>query len=378
MAIDTSLIKGAEFAATGGSSTGGYIDPAKYLSPGIKKFTDQIEAGIKKSEDAFASLMDDFDSYVDLSRLSDNQLSTAKNWLVDKKRKYSDIASKLSTMQRTDPKYSELTDELNRIQGAINTFAQQKEAYITNRIQMKDSNFDEYSRVDPKKVENYVNMYKNGAGFTVDETGNMIFKGIDGEDMPFYSSKEPSKKAINQANIISNISIKLNEAAKTGEEPSLSSIKLKINELIPNVETAKSLLQDKLLSEEIYFIDRDFKTIDTNGNKEIDDDEYLQQARKFLADAIYNSATSEYKPKLENTKSRESEPMTEVQKQLISVVETQIKNNRPIIIKDRIKLQPSDNGYQVLEYDKDTNKWRSTDRLVQNDEALNYWMQYKF
>lgn len=297
MAIDTSLIKGAEFAATGGSPTGGYIDPAKYLSPGIKKFTDQIEAGIKKSEDAFASLMDDFDSYVDLSRLSDNQLSTAKNWLVDKKRKYSDIASKLSTMQRTDPKYSELTDELNRIQGAINTFAQQKKAYITNRIKMKDSDFDEYSRVDPKKVENYASMYKNSAGFTVDETGNMIFKGVDGEDIPYYLREEPPTKAINQANIISNISIKLNEAAKTGEEPSLSSIKLKINELIPNVETAKSLLQDKLLSEEIYFIDRDFKTIDTNGNKEIDDDEYLQQARKFLADAIYNSATSEYKPK---------------------------------------------------------------------------------
>jgi len=378
MAIHTSLIKGAEFAATGGSPTGGYIDPAKYLSPGIKKFTDQIEAGIKKSEDAYASLMDDFDSYVDLSRLSDNQLSVAKNWLVDKKRKYSDIAMELSKMNRRDPKYSELTDELNRIQGAINTFAQQKKAYIADRIKMKDSDFDEYSRVDPKKVENYVSMYKNSAGFTVDETGNMIFKGVDGEDIPYYLREEPSKKAIGQANIISNISIKLNEAAKTGKEPSLSSIKLKINELVPDVETAKSLLQDKLLAEEIYFVDRDFKTIDTNGNKEIDDDEYLQQARNFLTDSMYNSAISEYKPKIENTKSRKPEPITELQRKLINVVETQVKEKQPIIIKDRIKLQPSDNGYQVLEYEKDTNKWRSTNRLVKYNEALNFWMQYKF
>jgi len=257
-------------------------------------------------------------------------------------------------MQRTDPKYSELTDELNRIQGAINTFAQQKKAYITDRIKMKDSDFDEYSRVDPKKVENYASMYKNGAGFTVDETGNMIFKGVDGEDIPYYLREEPSTKAINQANIISNISIKLNEAAKTGKEPSLSSIKLKINELIPDVETAKSLLQDKLLAEEIYFIDRDFKTTDTNGNKEIDDEEYLQQARNFLTDSMYNSAISEYKPKIENTKITEGQRQ-EIQKRKSAEAEYELmkKNRETLFLYGKAFISDDDGNFTYYEQNTD-------------------------
>jgi len=290
MAIDTSLIKGAEFAATGGSPTGGYIDPAKYLSPGIKKFTDQIEAGIKKSEDAFASLMDDFDSYVDLSRLSDNQLSTAKNWLVDKKRKYSDIASRLSKMQRTDPKYSELTDELNRIQGAINTFAQQKKAYITNRIQMKDSDFDEYSRVDPKQVENFTNMYKNGAGFTVDETGNMIFKGIDGEDMPFYLSEEPDKKAQDQASAIINLKKDVITKAFSGEKIDQDLLNLKLDAIIKNSQQARSLLQDGVLSDAVINIPEDF-------NLEKDDKAVVDQTKNLLAKSLMDVYNTKYKPK---------------------------------------------------------------------------------
>lgn len=300
MAIDTSLIKGAEFAATGGSSTGGYIDPAKYLSPGIKKFTDQIEAGIKKSEDAFASLMDDFDSYVDLSRLSDNQLSAAKNWLVDKKRKYSDIASRLSRMQRTNPKYSELTDELNRIQGAINTFAQQKKAYITNRIQMKDSDFDDYSRVDPKQVENFTNMYKNGAGFTVDETGNMIFKGIDGEDMPFYLSEEPDKKAQDQASAIINLKEDIITKAFSGEKIDQDLLNLKLDAIIKNSQQARSLLQDGVLSDAIINIPEDF-------NLEKDDKAVVDQTKNLLAKSLMDVYNTKYKPKIENTKITEGQ-----------------------------------------------------------------------
>jgi hypothetical protein len=371
MAIETSLIKGAEFAATGGSPTGGYIDPAEYLYPGIKKFTDQIEAGIKKSEDAYASLMDDFDSYVDLSRFSDNQLSAAKNWLVDKKRKYSDIASRLSKMQRTNPKYSELTDELNRIQGAINTFAQQKKAYIANRIQMKDSDFDEYSRVDPKQVENFTSMYGNGAGFTIDETGNMIFKGIDGEDMPFYLSKEPDKKAQDEASAITKIADDIITKAYSGKKIDQDLINLKLDAIIKNSQQARSLLQDGVLSDTIINIPEDFKL-------EKDDKAVVDQTKNLLAKSLMDTYSEKYKPNIENTKSRKPEPKTELQTQLINVVKTQVDKKLPIIIKDRIKLQPSNNGYQVLEYEKDKNKWRSTDRLVKYNEALNFWMQYKF
>ena len=289
MAIDTSLIKGAEFAATGGSPTGGYIDPAKYLSPGIKEFTDRIQAGIKKSEDAYASLMDDFDSYVDLSKFNDNQMSVAKNWLVDKKRKYSDIASKLSTMQRTDPKYSELTDELNRIQGSINTFAQQKKAYITNRIQMKDNDFDGYSRVDPKKVENYVNMYKNDAGFTVDETGNMIFKGIDGEDMPFYLSEEPDSKAQDQANAIINLTDDIITKASSGKPINETLLNLKLDQIIKTSQESRSLLQDGVLGNEIINIPEDFRL-------EKDDKAIINQTKDLIAKSLMDAYNSNYKP----------------------------------------------------------------------------------
>lgn len=295
MAIETSLIEGAKFAATGGSPTGGYIDPAKYLSPGIKKFTDQIEAGIKKSEDAYASLMDDFDSYVDLSRFSDNQLSASKNWLVDKKRKYSDIASRLSKMQRTNPKYSELTDELNRIQGAINTFAQQKKAYIANRIQMKDSDFDDYSRVDPKQVENFTSMYKNGAGFTIDETGNMIFKGIDGEDMPFYLSEEPDKKAQDQASAITKIADDVITKAYSGEKIDQDLLNLKLDAIIKNSQQARSLLQDGVLSDTIINIPEDFKL-------EKDDKAVVDQTKNLLAKSLMDTYNKKYKPKTEPNK----------------------------------------------------------------------------
>ena len=384
MAADANLIKGAQFAAAGGSPTGGYIDPAEYIKKGLKEFTDRIEAGQKNISENLKELQKENEKdTVNSSGLGHGQINIAEDWINKKKSERNDIDSQMSKIpNKGSSEYRELSKKRNQINRAIFNFGEEKDDFLENKQAYADINIDEISLTNSNKdlVDDSVLIYGNDGRFKVSENGEIIFNNSIGEEISFRDINvgKLKKKAKPQANSIISIDTNATENASKGQEPNLKIITNEVGSILTDFETARSVLQDRVLFGEIYNISKDFTPVDTNGDKNIDNEEYLEQARKFLADSIYNSAISQYKPNLENTKSRKSEPMTELQKQLISVVETQIKNNRPIIIKDRIKLQPSGSGYQVLEYDKDTNKWRSTDRLVKNDEALNFWMQYKF
>ena len=384
MAVDANLIKGAEFAATGGSPTGGYIDPAEYIGKGLKEFTDKIEAGQKKIEEDLKELQEENKKdVVDSSGLGNGQIDAATDWLNNKRLERADIESQMSKMpSRGSSEYRELAKKRNQINRAIFNFGEEKDDFLENKAEYADVNIDEISLTNSNKdiVDDSALIYGKDGVFEVSENGEIIFNNSKGEKISFRDVNvgKLKKKAKAQAQSIISNHTKAIENASKGQKPNIKTITNDVGSILTDFETARSVMQDRVLFGEIYNVSKDFTPVDTDGDKNIDNEEYLEQAIKFLADSIYNSATSEYKPKLENTKSRKSEPMKELQKKLISVVETQIEKNRPIIIKDRIKLKPSDNGYQVLEYDKNTNKWRSTDRLVPNNEALNFWMQYKF
>jgi hypothetical protein len=387
MAADANLIKGAQFAATGGSPTGGYIDPAEYIEKGLKEFTDRIEAGQKNISENLKELQKENEKdTVNSSGLGHGQINIAEDWINKKKSERNDIDSQMSKIpNKGSSEYRELAKKRNQVNRAIFNFGEEKDDFLENKQAYADINIDEISLTNSNKdlVDDSVLIYGNDGPFKVSENGEIIVNNSKGEEISFRDVNvgKLKKKAKAQANSIISIDTQATKYASKGQEPNLKIITNEVGSILTDFETARSVMQDKVLFGEIYALSKDFTPVDTDGDKNIDNEEYLEQARKFLADSIYNLAVSEYeqyKPNLENTRSRKSEPMTELQKQLISVVETQIKNNRPIIIKDRIKLQPSDNGYQVLEYDKDTNKWRSTNRLVEHNDALNFWMQYKF
>jgi len=265
MAID--IIKGEQYAITGGNPNGGFLDVGAVVGEAADKALKVVEKERAKSQMAsnrrqmeaekanrrISSYLSKMKSGADIEGLNKEQNKVIKDFLVNKKNTYVQAANLLATMSPGDPGYMEQVDIMNSVNQDITNLSNITKTYKLNQKDLlEDYQENLLSAGDPLRLNQAASIYDRDAVFNLDENGSMIFD-VDGKKINYADFNNPAPKATNSATAILKLTDNVyNTSFKNGQslnQYKLANIRSQIEEVIGgNPDIARSLVMDNLLT----------------------------------------------------------------------------------------------------------------------------------
>ena len=204
----------------------GFVDQGNVIQQGMLESVNLIRQDVARqtakknaANQKVASYINQLNSDVDLTSLTETQQQSINNFLVNGRNEYADIAVRLSKMDDpSSPQYMEDKNRLNSINRSFQNLSSQVKNYKNDKISyLKD--FDESLLSDGNKadtVENAASVYTNEADFAVNQSGGLMIWDNNNEDYKGYGEIEkPFLKDFQSADKI----LSMNEGVyKRGQE----------------------------------------------------------------------------------------------------------------------------------------------------------------
>jgi len=265
MAID--IIKGEQYAITGGNPDGGFLDVGAVVGEAadkVLKVVDKERAQrqiasnrrrmeAEKANRRISSYLSKMKSGSDIEGLNKEQNKVIKDFLVNKKSTYVQAANKLATMSPGDPGYMEQVDIMNSVNQDITNLSNISKTYKLNQKDLlEDYQENLLSMGDPLRLNQAASIYDPSAIFSLDENGSMIFD-VDGKKIDYADFNNPAPKATNSATAILKLTDNVyNSSFRNGQalnQYKLANIRSQIEEVVGgNPDIARSLIMDNLLT----------------------------------------------------------------------------------------------------------------------------------
>ncbi len=240
----------------------GFVDQGQAIQQGMASSINLIRQDVAKQKakkDAAnrrtASYINQLNSDVDLTSLTEEQQQGVNNFLVNGRNEYAEIAVQLSKMDDpASPQYMEYKNKLSSINRSFQNLSSQIKNYKEDKIAyLKD--FDESLVSDGNTtgvIENAASVYTNEANFAVNPSGNLMLWNDQEEDYKGYGEIEkPFLKDFKSADSI----LKMNESvyakgrALTGATETMTRNKLQSMVSKGGRDTLLSLASDDFMME---------------------------------------------------------------------------------------------------------------------------------
>lgn len=274
MAID--IIKGEQYAITGGNPNGGFLDVGAVVGEAADKVLKVVDkeraqaqvasnrrrVEAEKANRRISSYLSKMKSGSDIEGLNKEQNKVIKDFLVNKKNTYVQAANKLATMSPGDAGYMEQVDIMNSVNQDITNLSNISKTYKLNQKDLlEDYQENLLSMGDPLKLNQAASIYDPSAIFSLDENGSMIFD-VNGQKIDYADFNNPAPKATSSATSILKLTDNVyNSSFKSGQalnQYKLANIRSQIEEVVGgNPDIARSLVMDKLLTNTPLAIDEE-------------------------------------------------------------------------------------------------------------------------
>ena len=240
----------------------GFVDQGNVIQKGMLESVNLIRQDVARqtakknaANQKVASYINQLNSDVDLTSLTETQQQSVNNFLVNGRNEYADIAVRLSKMD--DPssqQYMEDKNRLNSISRSFQNLSSQVKNYKNDKISyLKD--FDESLLSDGNKadtVENAASVYTNEADFAVNQSGGLMIWDNNNEDYKGYGEIEkPFLKDFQSADKILSMNEGIYKRGQelTGANETLTRQKLKQMVNKGGRDTLLSLASDDFMME---------------------------------------------------------------------------------------------------------------------------------
>lgn len=318
MAID--IIKGEQYAITGGNPDGGFLDVGAVVGEAadeVLKVVDKQRAQAQvasnrrrmeaeKANRRIAGYLGKMKSGSDIEGLNKEQNKVIKDFLVNKKNIYAQAANKLATMSPGDTGYMEQVDIMNSVNQDITNLSNISKTYKLNQKDLlEDYQENLLSMGDPLRLSQAASIYHPDAMFSLDENGSMIFD-INGQKIDYADFNNPAPKATSSATSILKLTDGVyNSSFRSGQalnQYKLANIRSQIEEVVGgNADVARSLVMDNLLANTPLAIDdENYKDPDKLQTTLVND------IMKGIL-AASNKGVSDYKIKNQNNNNNNNE-----------------------------------------------------------------------
>lgn len=243
-------------------SSQGFVDQGQVMQQGMVSAISLIKQDVarqKAKKDAAnrrtASYINQLNSDVDLTSLTQEQQQGVNNFLVNGRNEYAEIAVQLSKMDDpASPEYMEYKSKLSSINRSFQNLSNQIKNYKEDKIgYLKD--FDESLVSDGNTsaaIENAASAYTNEASFAVNPSGNLMIWDNQNEDYKSYGELEkPFLKDFKSADSIlsMNESLYSKGRALTGATETMTRNKLQSMVSKGGRDTLLSLASDDFMME---------------------------------------------------------------------------------------------------------------------------------
>lgn len=193
MAISDNLIRGAAVAAdrfvdVGGAVAAGMasVPMSRSRSPKAQKI-DKVNSDVK-------TYVDSLNTDMDLIGLSNEEQSSIRSYLQNKRMEYAQMATELSQIDAISPYYSQLKGEMDSIKNSFKSLSKQITTFKERKAQYHDD-FDKgmFSKGnDPEQYEKAAKVYAGGY-LNISNDGELYIVSKDGKDIVNYSEiKDPN------------------------------------------------------------------------------------------------------------------------------------------------------------------------------------------
>ena len=240
----------------------GFVDQGNVIQQGMLESVNLIRQDVARqtakknaANQKVASYINQLNSDVDLTSLTETQQQSINNFLVNGRNEYADIAVRLSKMDDpSSPQYMEDKNRLNSINRSFQNLSSQVKNYKNDKISyLKD--FDESLLSDGNKadtVENAASVYTNEADFAVNQSGGLMIWDNNNEDYKGYGEIEkPFLKDFQSADKILSMNEGIYKRGQelTGANETLTRQKLKQMVNKGGRDTLLSLASDDFIME---------------------------------------------------------------------------------------------------------------------------------
>ncbi len=240
----------------------GFVDQGNVIQQGMLESVNLIRQDVARqtakknaANQKVASYINQLNSDVDLTSLTETQQQSVNNFLVNGRNEYADIAVRLSKMDDpSSPQYMEDKNRLNSINRSFQNLSSQVKNYKNDKISyLKD--FDESLLSDGNKadtVENAASVYTNEADFAVNQSGGLMIWDNNNEDYKGYGEIEkPFLKDFQSADKILSMNEGIYKRGQelTGANETLTRQKLKQMVNKGGRDTLLSLASDDFMME---------------------------------------------------------------------------------------------------------------------------------
>jgi len=240
----------------------GFVDQGNVVQQGVLESVNLIRQDVARqtakknaANQKVASYINQLNSDVDLTSLTETQQQSVNNFLVNGRNEYADIAVRLSKMDDpSSPQYMEDKNRLNSISRSFQNLSSQVKNYKNDKISyLKD--FDESLLSDGNKadtVENAASVYTNEADFAVNQSGGLMIWDNNNEDYKGYGEIEkPFLKDFQSADKILSMNEGIYKRGQelTGANETLTRQKLKQMVNKGGRDTLLSLASDDFMME---------------------------------------------------------------------------------------------------------------------------------
>jgi len=240
----------------------GFVDQGNVIQQGMLESVNLIRQDVARqtakknaANQKVASYINQLNSDVDLTSLTETQQQSVNNFLVNGRNEYADIAVRLSKMDDpSSPQYMEYKNRLNSINRSFQNLSSQVKNYKNDKISyLKD--FDESLLSDGNKadtVENAASVYTNEADFAVNQSGGLMIWDNNNEDYKGYGEIEkPFLKDFQSADKILSMNEGIYKRGQelTGANETLTRQKLKQMVNKGGRDTLLSLASDDFMME---------------------------------------------------------------------------------------------------------------------------------
>ena len=240
----------------------GFVDQGNVIQQGMLESVNLIRQDVARqtakknaANQKVASYINQLNSDVDLTSLTETQQQSVNNFLVNGRNEYADIAVRLSKMDDpSSPQYMEDKNRLNSISRSFQNLSSQVKNYKNDKISyLKD--FDESLLSDGNKadtVENAASVYTNEADFAVNQSGGLMIWDNNNEDYKGYGEIEkPFLKDFQSADKILSMNEGIYKRGQelTGANETLTRQKLKQMVNKGGRDTLLSLASDDFIME---------------------------------------------------------------------------------------------------------------------------------
>ena len=371
------LIKGAGFAASGATNTGGFVDSSAVIDNSFAQAEKRIQAQeakakaaaekkaiedrrkaakaekiqarnraeFNKQKNKMASLQAQLRSNIDTSSLSSpSNINAVKDFVVGKRNKYVEIASELSKMSPFDDKYAELTSELNNVQSSIVNLAGDLKNYGTKEADFVSMNKDLVSKSDKDRIESTTLFFDPNNVLSISDNGDASFGGVGvkGYELPALMKRE-------SANTINEAIAKRVRSAKPLTELDRQLMKGYIAAVVEEEGTIDSLRNDGVFSPSAIRSIEAYESANDDADKTTAFLEGTLNNVERLSQAAYDKVQRE-----KNSKSGGKPSSASSTEERIAAAKNSWDKKGVINLKNNMLLQymPQNEKYQLMFFDK--------------------------